>query len=199
MKIKISLLLGLFSLYATHAQTDGPATETETTGTVEKSIFSVQTGAVGFWVSNELGLSNSIALRTEVGLDLWYYDSFWTDESGAILAPSISVEPRWYYNIAKRAGKGRRTENNSANFVTLAVEFYPDLFLIGDAPSYVHIPNQISFIPKWGIRRNIGSSNFNYEAGIGIGYLLMLDNDNYIMSSTDNVGLDLHLRIGYTF
>jgi len=197
MKKQISLLMGFFSLTAAIAQTE--VTDAPAGGTVEKSLFNVQTGAVGLWVSNEFGLSDRWALRTEAGMDLFYYDSFWTDESGTVLAPSISIEPRWYYNIAKRARKGRHTANNSANFVTLAVEFFPDWFLVGDAPSYLYIPNQISFIPKWGMRRAIAKSNFNYELGIGIGYLQYLDNKDYIESSTGEVGVDLHIRIGYTF
>ncbi|RYD85301.1 MAG: hypothetical protein EOP54_31425, partial [Sphingobacteriales bacterium] len=168
----ITLLAALLGLAVTaKAQTDMPSTG----GKVEKSLFNVQTGFAGLWVSSEVALSNSIALRSELGMEVWYYDSFWTDEKGAVLAPSLSVEPRWYYNIAKRDGKGKYTANNSANFLTLAVEFYPDLFLVGSAPSYVHIPNQISFIPKWGMRRSIAHSNFNYELGIGLGYLLILD------------------------
>lgn len=46
---------------------------------VEKSIFGVQTGILGLWVHNESRLTNSIALRTEVGLDVGfsYSYSYW--------------------------------------------------------------------------------------------------------------------------
>ena len=36
---------------------------------VEKSIFGLQTGVLGIWAYNETKLSNTIALRTEIGLD----------------------------------------------------------------------------------------------------------------------------------
>lgn len=194
MKKTITLLLGLMAFGSLSAQeTDGTSA-----GTVEKSIFTIQTGAVGIWASNESRLADQFALRTELGLDLWSYETF-IGENGVVMVPSISVEPRWYYNIAKRGRKGKHTENNSASFVTLALEYYPDLFLVGDAPQYLYVPNQMTIIPKWGIRRAIAKSNFNYELGIGLGYLLMLDNDDYVRSANENLGIDIHIRFGYTF
>jgi hypothetical protein len=168
---------------------------------VEKSIFNIQTGAVGGWVSYEGRLSDRWALRAEVGLDLWSYEYYTydlaTNEKGVALVPSIAIEPRWYYNIGKRAEKGRHTANNSANFVTLAVEYYPNLFVIG-GPDYLEIRDQISFIPKWGIRRSIAQSNFNYELGIGVGPVWYLDNNDHYKDESD-VTIDAHIRIGYTF
>ena len=47
----------------------------------------------------------------------------------------------------------------------------------------------------------MGNSNFNYEVGIGIGYKAYLNEDDSktVISTTDNVAVDIHLRIGYTF
>lgn len=135
--------LALISTYGAVAQE---------TVSVEKSLFNVQTGAVGAWVSYEARLSNRWALRTEVGLDLWTFETtntIGTKKTDYFFLPSIAVEPRWYYNIQKRSNKGYHTANNSANFVTLAVEYYSDALKIG-APNYVRILDQISFVPKWG-------------------------------------------------
>ena len=174
----------------------------ETTASVEKSLFSVQTGVIGVWASHEARLANQWALRTEIGLDLWYYETYEnysleTKDKGSFLAPSLSVEPRWYYNLQKRANKGKLTANNSANFLTLSVKYFPDLFKLG-GPDNLSIPNQMSFTPKWGIRRAIAQSNFNYEAGLGIGYLWYMSDNNNLKDASD-VMVDLHLRIGYTF
>ncbi|MGG5485400.1 hypothetical protein [Gaetbulibacter sp. PBL-D1] len=51
------------------------STQSQTTS-VEKSTFGVQTGFLGIWVHNESRLSNSIALRSEIGLDagIWGND-----------------------------------------------------------------------------------------------------------------------------
>lgn len=188
-RLKITLITLLFSVITSKAQ-----------GTVEKSLFNVQTGAIGLWASHEARLGNKFALRSEIGFDLWQYETF-NGEKGNVLVPSISMEPRWYYNISKRYTKNKNTSKNSANFFSINIEYYPDVFVIGDMPNFMYVPNQIDIIPKWGIRRHIANSNFNYEAGIGIGYKTYLnkDDDKIVKSSTDNLALDIHLRIGYTF
>ena len=157
---------------------------------VEKSIFNIQTGFLGAWINNEYRLSNQIALRSEIGLDLGFQGC---SDCNTIygFTPVISLEPRWYYNINKRNSKNRGS-NNSANFLALDVNFHPDLFVISNDDN-AFVQNQIAFIPKWGIRRSIGKSNFNYEAGIGIGPRFYLD------SNESDTTVDLHLRIGYTF
>lgn len=167
-------------------------------GSIEKSIFNVQAGPVGLWINNEFKLGEKFALRTEIGIDLWTYETT-TDETGTFFTPSINVEPRWYYNISKRHMKGKHTAHNSANFITIGVEYFPDLFTIGSHPSYVRVPDQITIIPKWGIRRSMGNTNFNYEFGGGVGYIGYLSNNNLNMNYGADVGIDIHVRIGYTF
>ena len=180
------------------------AQQTSSAGTVEKSMFNIQTGLIGFWASYEARLSDKWTLRTEAGLDLWTFETEYSNfnstkkETEAAFVPSISIEPRWYYNISKRSEKGKYTANNSANFITVAVEYYPDLFLIGNVPDFIYMPDQISIIPKWGMRRAIASSSFNYELGAGVGYIAYLQKEGY-MKQSNNVAIDIHARIGYTF
>ena len=166
-------------------------------GTVEKSIFNVQIGSHPLSVNHELGLGNQFALRTEFSTGLTAY---WTlYDSGYAITPIINLEPRWYYNIKKRDNKGKRTHNNSASFVGLASRYVSNEVLLGGLPDYYTIPNAFSFIPKWGIRRSIDSSNFNYEVGIGIGYFFYPDQDARKYSSKrEGTALDVHLRLGYT-
>lgn len=198
LKIATLVLVSLLGLSA-NAQTEIAASSD---GAVQ-SLFNVQAGAVGIFGSYEAALSTRWALRTEVGLDLYSYESLryngtsLQEDKGSFLIPVISVEPRWYYNIEKRSKKGKHTGNNSANFLTLAVKFHPDIFQIG-GPEYLDLPNQLSFIPKWGMRRAISRSNFNYEIGAGIGILTYLTDGNFT-SETNDAAIDLHIRIGYTF
>ena len=168
--------------------------------TVEKSLFNVQTGSAGLWGSHEARLTNKFALRTEIGFDAWVFEATNGEKSNAFV-PSISAEPRWYYNITKRAEKGKTTGKNSANFFSINFEYYPDLFVIGNLPNNIYMPNQIDIIPKWGIRRHFDNSNFNYEVGFGIGYKAYLNDDDskIVKSGTGNVAVDIHLRLGYTF
>ena len=66
----------------------------QTTNSVEKTIFGVQSGFLGVWAHNETKLSNQLSLRSEIGLDFGIQgnDNYTT----TALIPSIRLEPRWY-------------------------------------------------------------------------------------------------------
>lgn len=166
----------------------------ENTMSVEKSNFNIQTGFLGLWINNEFKLSNSVALRTELGLETGLFGGDYYDKTGVLLIPTLNVEPRWYYNIAKRANKSKSIKNNSANFITPAISYHPDWFVISNYDN-INVIEQVSIIPKWGMRRNIGQSNFNYELGAGLGYRAV-----FLHTKTKSeAALDLHVRIGYNF
>jgi len=153
---------------------------------VEKSIYGIQIGTLGFWFYNESKLTNTIALRSEIGLDAAAINYFFA------LAPTINAEPRFYYNLKKRSKKGKSIFRNSANFLALEFFYVPDLFVISNRRN-VSVTNSLSIIPKWGIKRTIGK-HFTYELGLGIGYYIDLDDSRF-----NDTTADLHLRIGYTF
>ena len=155
---------------------------------VEKSVFGIQTGFLGIWGHNESRLSNKIALRSEVGLDAGILFTDFYGSSGFLLAPVLTLEPRFYYNLNKRNSKSKDIKNNSGNFISLKTSYHPDWFVISDITE--HITSDISFIPTWGIRRNIGT-HFNYETGVGIGLRFF--------SNVSEAVANLHLRIGYVF
>ncbi|MGV0922640.1 hypothetical protein [Empedobacter tilapiae] len=184
---KISLITFLFSFIYINAQ--------ETS--VEKSIFSVQTGFLGIWINNESKLTNNFALRSEIGLDsgIWGGDLY--DGTAFLLTPVLTIEPRYYYNLDKRKNNGKNISKNNGNFISLKTSYHPDWFIISNKD--VNIISDISFIPTWGIKRNIISTNFNYELGFGIGYqYIFYKSDGYSKNESD-VGVNLHLRVGYTF
>ncbi|WP_340201720.1 hypothetical protein [Ascidiimonas sp. W6] len=164
---------------------------------VEKSTYGIQTGFLGVWGHNESKLSNQIALRTELGLDTGIFGSDVNDIDGLILIPTITLEPRWYYNLNKREKKSRRIDGNSGNFISLKTTYHPDWFVISNQNN-INFISDISIIPTWGIRRNIGT-HFTYETGIGIGYVHYFKEDNVILLNQSDVVVNLHLRIGYRF
>ncbi|SIT05370.1 hypothetical protein SAMN05421766_10830 [Zobellia uliginosa] len=168
-------------------------------GTVEKSTYGIQTGILGLWFHNESKLSDHIALRSEVGLDAGFFGGsvFYDDGTGYLLIPSISVEPRWYYNLKKRASKAKNTADNAGNFVSLKTSFLPDWFVISNYEN-INVINQLTIIPTWGIRRNIGN-HLNYETGIGIGYRYSFAKNAGFSENEGDVAANLHLRIGYRF
>lgn len=186
-KIIISIYC-LVALTITYSQNKG----------VEKSLFQIQTGLLGSWVSNETKLSQNIALRSEIGLDAGIFGGEINGNSGLFFTPVINLEPRFYYNLSKRERNKNNVSNNGANFLTALISYHPDWFVISQKNN-VNVYNQLSVIPKWGIRRTIAKSNFNFEAGIGIGYKYTFLKQ-YGYSKNDGEGiLDIHIRIGYTF
>lgn len=165
---------------------------------IEHSVFGVQTGFFGLYFNNETRLSNSIALRSEIGLDAGLWENDFYDTSGFLMAPVLTLEPRWYYNLNKRVNKKRRIDNNSGNFISIKTSYHPDWFTISNHDD-VKIISDITIIPTWGIRRNIGK-HFNYETGIGVGYgRYLINKDDYFFGDRNVVAVNLHLRIGYTF
>lgn len=184
-KIVITFIIVLWGSLSVQSQTNS----------VEESLYGVQTGVLGIWGYNGLRLNDEFSFRTEVGFDagLWG-GTLYSNNVNFALIPVITLEPRWYYNIKKRAKKKRRTWNNGANFLSLETSFYPDLFVISNAKN-VKVATQIYFIPKWGIKRNIGR-HFGFEAGIGAGYGTLLERKSTL---DDGFTVDLHLKIGYNF
>ncbi|WP_435136480.1 hypothetical protein [Formosa sp. A9] len=164
---------------------------------VERSIFNVQTNLLGLYINNESRLTNSIALRSEIGLDavIWGNDYYGT---GYLMTPVITLEPKWYYNLSKRLEKNKRIDQNSGNFITLKTSYHPDWFLISNREN-VSIINFLTVIPSWGIRRNLGT-HFNYEVGAGVGIAhYFIKAEDYYSGDETVAAIDFHVRIGYTF
>ncbi len=166
---------------------------------VEKSTFGVQTGVLGIWAYNEVKLSNSIALRTELGFDfgIWettYYDDY---NSPFLQTPVIVVEPRFYYNLKKRTLSSKTIEGNSGNFIALKMGYHPDWFVLFNSDN-APVVSDYSIIPTWGIRRNLGK-HFNYEAGIGAGFSHTFAERAGYSKNKSEIELNMHLRIGYRF
>ena len=160
-----------------------------------RSLVNIQVGIIGGYVSYEVRLGNQFALRTEAGLATNLYSRI----GEGYFTPNLTVEPRWYYNIEKRVRLNKRTRNNSANFATIAITYYDAVFKVRGGDDDDYVPQQIAFMPKYGIRRDIGRTNLNYEIALGIGYLLFLDDATKPTVKRGELAADIHFRIGYTF
>jgi len=75
----------------------------------------------------------------------------------------------------------------------LNLTYNPDWFYIGGEDN-LNIISTLAIVPKWGIKRTVGQ-HFTYEAGIGLGGFIILND----YETDNNLALDLHLRLGYTF
>jgi hypothetical protein len=164
---------------------------------VEQSVYGIQTGFLGIWVHNESKLSNTLALRSELGFDTGIWGGIFYDETGFLLAPVLTLEPRLYYNLNKRVDKSRRIEGNSGNFISVKTSYHPDWFVISNYDD-IRVISDISIIPTWGIRRTIGN-HFTYETGIGIGYQYTFAKQAGYLENENDVAVNLHVRLGYKF
>ncbi|MEM8937954.1 MAG: hypothetical protein AAGC64_01250 [Bacteroidota bacterium] len=164
---------------------------------VERSVFGIQTGFAGIWFYNELGLSSQFALRTEVGLDAYDKDDFFP-ETGFLLATVLTIEPRWYYNLDQRKSQAKKFSANSGNFFALKSSLRLEDLLLEFGDDEVKMVNNLSIVPTWGMRRSLGD-HFNFEAGVGIGYVHFFAKDAGFSKDEGEVAINLHLRIGYRF
>ncbi|WP_178983958.1 hypothetical protein [Winogradskyella helgolandensis] len=187
MRYFLFLFLFSFSILAANAQD----------ASVEQSTYGIQAGFLGVWGHYESKLSNSMALRSELGLDAGIYSNSFIGTREFFLVPALTLEPRWYYNLNKRVSKSRRIDGNSGNFVSIKTTYHPDI-VIGSVADNLNFISDISIIPTWGIRRHVGQ-HFTYETGIGIGYIRYFKEKNVYLNDYDGLILNLHLRIGYRF
>ena len=160
--------------------------------TVEKSIFGAQIGFLGLDFYNEARLTDKIALRSDINLSAMLWGGIYSG-NGFVIFPSLALHPKYYYNIDKRADKGKNTKNNSANYLGLQLLFVPDLFVISNY-SDVSVYNQLQIYATYGIRRNFGNK-FNYEFSTGLGYVTTI---GYAYNDSALV-IPLWLKIGYDF
>jgi hypothetical protein len=157
----------------------------------------IQTGFLDVWFYNEKRLTNEIALRSEVGLEHSVSGDPFFKNSSLFIAPVFTVEPRWYFNLARRANKGKTTIGNSGDFIALKASYYPYWHVVS-GQSRIRVASLFSLIPTWGFKRNIGR-HFTYEAGIGFGDRYTFFRNLSFSEIDVNLGVNLHLRVGYRF
>ncbi len=168
---------------------------------IEKSVWGIQTLMFPLSIYNETKLTNSIALRSELSWGFGWTGSYISNMSNSwAIIPYLNVEPRYYYNLEKRNKKGKRTDANSGNYLSLFSGFQPGF---GITSEDVNIHPMIYVIPSYGLRRNIGK-HFNFEAAFGIGYGWAFEkyklNNNKTQRRTDKGSLtNIRLAFGYVF
>lgn len=188
MKKEYLLILVFFlKTFFTLSQTKEPKTI--------ENIYGFQIGFVGAWGYYEAVLQDNFTLKTELGIDGSYsYSSADIPKSQYTFLPSISLEPRWYYNIEKRQKLGKSVENNTGNFFGLKTTYNPSsLFTITNSINSFD-SSIIRFIPSWGLRRSLGNS-FDFELRLGAGYV----STKSINNQEQGFIFDFSIRLGYIF
>lgn len=170
---------------------------------VEKNLYGAQLGLLSTSFYFETQLQRKITLRTEIGLTLIsstrdYEDPEIKDETATLITPFLTLEPRWYYSLDRRKRLGKKTYNNSSNYISLETSYISNktpLINNGD----FDVVSAITIIPKYGIRRAF-AKHFNYEFSAGVGYQYnIFNNSNGCDCDHNQTTLDVQARIGYDF
>jgi hypothetical protein len=139
-------------------------TTAQETTVVEKNQFKINLLFPG--VAYERGFNDKNTLYSEVSFGIGYrYNEFMGPNWSYY--PTIDEQFRHYYNIEKRAGKGKRTSGNSGNFYGLNAIYH--LESINSNSNYSSSAPSITIAPVWGFQRTY-KHNFNLSLNGGVGY-----------------------------
>ena len=124
MKTKFFILSFLFLIGVSSFSQNNPSVET--------SLTSIQAGILGIHINNEYKLSDKMVLASEIGLNASVFGGFSYDKTGVVLSPTITIEPKWYYNLQKRMQRDKKYSDNNGNYLSLKTSYTPDWFVISN-------------------------------------------------------------------
>jgi len=103
----------------------------------------------------ELGYSSETLNFSD---DIHYSDSEWMYS----LRATVGAQYRFYYNLAKRAERGKNTRDNSSNFWAVRLGYYTPAFIEHNMTS-----SSIELLtPSWGLKR-VYKNNWLFEFSLG--------------------------------
>lgn len=155
--------------------------------------------SIHYSYENQWGVNSTYEIRggIEGGFEYHSYISE-VKETLYTFNPTFDLGYKYYYNIQKRAQKGKNIANNAANFFGISLVTSIGQYTVGvlryEQERYKeNVYNsgvQFSFVPKWGITRMLGKNiAFNLQLGPAI--------------STDladvSVGIYSHIGFSYVF
>ncbi len=147
-------------------------TQTPTRPSAE-ATQSIQLSLMGLHYAYELPLARRMTLTGRVGADVGIAvdgNLFGNNRTTWMAAPTIDIEPRYYYGLDRRAAHGRSTYGNAGSFLTLCVKN----MIPGWSSDKGTKPVGATFIaPMWGLRRMWGEHwlfEFTAGASFGIGW-----------------------------
>lgn len=195
MKLSICVLMLLFSFLIFSQEN----TTNAKTASVENNIFAIQASVVSLHISDEFKIKNNLTLYSEFGYNLAIHIDKSTDahRMQTYWAGKFRVEPRFYYNLKKRSGNGKSISNNSGNYVGLSLKYYPKKLSFSNFTN-LNFYNTYEIGLRYGLKRNIGNSNFNYEFTVAPVFVHQFRKE-YNLNNRSFLGLDLTFRFGYNF
>jgi hypothetical protein len=151
-------LLFLFAPFFTIIAQDSP--------TVEKNLFKINILLPG--VVYEHGFKAKNTLYSELSFGIGYRNNDYYG-SGWSFYPNITEQFRHYYNLEKRASKGKVTAHNSGGFIALHANY--NFRPISSNDSYSSTETSFTIAAVWGFQRTY-KGNFNLGLNMGPGYTI---------------------------
>ena len=189
-KIIVCALAALVAPLAASAQSDNFVSPPSTERTHSVSL-QIPLGA-GLYYSYEQPLGRLGSIVGRVGAEAggaWGYNMITGKNSFWAVAPSIDIEPRWYYGLDRRDAHGRDTFGNAGSFLAMQIKNTLPWGYISDRNRT--LTGVTVLTPMWGLRRVWGDHwQFEFTAGYSIG-----------LGWKGEVGNSPHLgvRFGYAF
>lgn len=152
------LILSFLFINAIQAQDDAPTT-------VEKNQFKINMFLPGFVYEHGFDAKNT--LYSEASLGFGFQAN--SNNSNFAFYPNINEQFRHYYNLEKRAGKGKRTARNSGNY--LAANAVYSFGSISTNDDYTESCSSFTLGALWGLQRTYkGRFNLEFNAGPGVNF-----------------------------
>lgn len=151
------LLLSVLFINAVQAQNEAATT-------VEKNQFKINVLFPGFVY--EHGFSAKNTLYSEIALGVGYQYNSYHNDGNLFISPLISEQFRHYYNLEKRAAKGKRTAFNSGNYISGNAIY--NFKSISSNNEYGNYEPSFTLAALWGLQRTY-KGKFNLEFNIGPG------------------------------
>ena len=116
----------------------------------------------------ELSVSSKSTIDMNLGVGFAYQKSTYSGEAYGFY-PGFEAQYRYYYNFRKRADKGKKTSENSGNYVTAIASVTGGDPIIGDLE---YASDYGGFVgPAWGLQRVYNSGfKLNLNLGLGLGF-----------------------------
>lgn len=182
---KIIVLLMMLPLFVSAQNSDD-----------DKTFGQVQVGLLGVWGSYETNIAKELALRSELGVNLGFLSGSIYSKNVLFVVPSLTIEPRWYYNLSEREAMGVNTRYNNANFVSLNASYYSGKFVIANDEN-LKKANVVDLGLNWGFR--YCWSSLGLEGSIGPTYYYAYSDDIDSYKNERGFLLQATLRIGLNF
>ncbi|SDS07593.1 hypothetical protein SAMN04487764_1391 [Gillisia sp. Hel1_33_143] len=117
----------------------------------------------------EIAVTKNTTVDAVLGMGFGYHDASYLDNPEYGIYPQFETQYRYYYNLDKRMEKGKKTSENSGNYLAAVGLIASGDPILGD----MQLNNDYSgFVgPAWGLQR-VYSGNFklNLTLGLGLGF-----------------------------